>query len=396
MRGILEPRGEDRWRVRAYAGREGGKVRWVSRTVTGGKREAQRALAKLVTELESGKVAAGHPISVGELLDRWLDDIGPHRAAWTMHKYREMAERSVKPALGTVRIDKLSPRQLDGFYARLSGRGLSPATLRRQHALLHAALGRAVKWGLIVANPADRATPPGLKRSAVTVPSAVQVRQLIAGADQEGDTLLATAIALGAVSGARRGELCALRWSDVDWKLGILRVERSLTVIRQQVSEGPTKTHQVRKLAIDDVLAAFLTARFQQQQAYAEQVGVPLCADPYVLSRSADGSEPCLPDGLSHAYERLARRLGLRSHLHELRHFSATTAIAAGSDVRTVANRLGHADPSVTLRVYAHALEARDRELAGVLSNAVLGAVNGRAQLDQAHPPAPAQREGAG
>ena len=74
MRGILEQRGEDSWRVRAYAGRQGGKVRWVSRTVTGGKRDAQRALAKLVTEVESGQVTAGHPVSLGELVDRWLDD----------------------------------------------------------------------------------------------------------------------------------------------------------------------------------------------------------------------------------------------------------------------------------------------------------------------------------
>jgi len=396
LRGILEQRGEDTWRVRAYAGRQDGKIRWVSRTVTGGKRDAQRALAKLVTEVENGQVAAGHPVSLGELLDRWLDDISPHRAVWTMHKYREVADRSVKPAIGSLRLDKLSARQLDDFYKALSKRGLSPASVRRQHALLHAALGRAVKWGMIASNPADRATPPALVRRTVTTPSLADVQRLIAGAEEDGDLVLATAIALGAVTGARRGELCALRWSDVDWELGLLRVARSLTIIRQEMSEGSTKTHQMRQIAVDDVMGAFLVARREQQKGYAKRVGAALCPDPYVLSRSGDGAGPCLPDGLSHGYERLAKRLGIGGHLHELRHFAATTAIAGGADVRTVAGRLGHADASVTLRVYAHALEARDRELAGMLGSAVLGTVNRGTKLDQADPPASSQLESAG
>jgi integrase len=77
------------------------------------------------------------------------------------------------------------------------------------------------------------------------------------------------------------------------------------------------------------------------------------------------------PHGLSHAFARLNQRVGLDYHLHELRHFTATTAIAAGADIRTVAGRLGHADPSVTLRIYAHAVEARDRDVAAILGKAV-------------------------
>jgi integrase len=94
-------------------------------------------------------------------------------------------------------------------------------------------------------------------------------------------------------------------------------------------------------------------------------------ADPFILSPPADGAHPYAPDTLTDYYKRAAKRLGIRAHSHELRHFAATTAIASGADVRTVADRLGHADASVTLRVYAHALEARDRDLAGVLGAAV-------------------------
>jgi hypothetical protein len=92
-----------------------------------------------------------------------------------------------------------------------------------------------------------------------------------------------------------------------------------------------------------------------------------------VLSPSGDGSSPYIPDTLTDYYKRAAKKLGVATHFHELRHFSATTAIAGGADVRTVAGRLGHADPSVTLKVYAHVLEARDRDLAGYLGSTVLG-----------------------
>jgi integrase len=117
--------------------------------------------------------------------------------------------------------------------------------------------------------------------------------------------------------------------------------------------------------------------RRQHQDHYAKEVGVAMVADPFVLSRSGDGSTPCLPDGITGGYSRVANRLGIKSHFHELRHFAATAAIAGGMDVRTVAGRLGHADRSVTLRVYAHAMEQRDRELAGLLGSAVFGARHG-------------------
>jgi integrase len=221
------------------------------------------------------------------------------------------------------------------------------------------------------------------------------VQELIAEAEKT-DTVLAVAIALAAITGARRGELCALRWGDVDWSRRTLAIARSLTVVNRQVSEGPTKTHQRRDIAIDDALGAFLARRRGEQERFSGRVGVELVNDPFVLSRSADGSEPCLPDGLSHQYQRLADRIGLPTHFHELRHFAATTAIAGGADVRTVAGRLGHADPSVTLRVYAHALEARDRELAGFLGSVVLGPVDGSPELHEADPPAPPELESAG
>ncbi len=392
MRGVVEQRGDKRWRVRVFVGREGGRTRWASRTITGTKRQAQVALAKLVTEVETGQVAKSHAGSVADLLDRWLDDIAPTRTAYTMREHRRSVERDIKPAIGAVQLDRLSSRELDQLYRELLGRGLSPASVRRHHSILHAALDRAVNWGMVVSNAADRATPPGSTRSMVSAPSVKEVQRLI-GSTEALDPVLGAAIALGAVTGARRGELCALRWSDVDWDKRMLRIDRSLTVLHRVAKEGRTKTHSRRDISIDGTLAAFLSRRQAEQRRYASQVGTALVDDPYLLSRSADGSVPCLPDGLTAGYSRLAKELDIDGHFHGLRHFAATVAISSGADVLTVSGRLGHADPSVTLRVYGHAVEARDRELAGLLSSTVFGPMYGSEELDQADPPAPAQLE---
>jgi integrase len=138
-------------------------------------------------------------------------------------------------------------------------------------------------------------------------------------------------------------------------------------------SEGATKSHQRRDVALDDALLGLLTKRRADQETYAAVVDTTLVADPFILSPVATGGRPFVPDTLTDYYKRTANQLGIATHFHELRHFAATMAIGAGTDVRTVAGRLGHADASVTLRVYAHALEARDRDMAQVLSSAVLG-----------------------
>jgi hypothetical protein len=223
----------------------------VPRTITGTKRQAQVALAKLVTEVETGQVAKSHAGSVADLPDRSLDDISTTRTAYTMRE--------------------------------------------------------PVKWGMVVSNAADRATPPGTTRSTVSAPSVKEVQRLISSAEAL-DPVPAAAIALGAVTGARRGELCALRWSDVDWDKRPLRIDRSLTVLDRVAKEGRTKTHSRRDISIDEALAAFVSRRQAEQRRYASQVGVALVEDPYLLSRSADGSVPCLPDGLTAGYSRLAQR----------------------------------------------------------------------------------------
>jgi len=348
-----------KWRLRVFVGRDSaGRVRHKNTSFTGSEREAQNELARLVADVERAKVTTGHPGSVSDLLERWLRAIEDERSAYTVKEYRRLVAVNIVPFIGNTRLDKLTGVQLDAFYASMLSpdrkpRPLSGASVRRHHFILHAALGRALKWGLITSNPADRATPPRLERSAVNAPSVEDVQKLIGASEAQGDHVLATAIALGAVTGCRRGELCALRWSDVNWEQSTLRIARSLTVIGAHATEGPTETHRQRDLWVGDALGAVLAKRRADQELYATQVRAALCPDPFVLSRRADGSQPCLPNGLTAAYRRVARSVGQRAQFHELRHFKATTAMAFGAD-QVKSARQDHCSRLALAMTYAH------------------------------------------
>jgi integrase len=283
-----------------------------------------------------------------------------------------MISRNIKPELGDVKLDRLTAQQVDTFYGKLRGRGLSAGSVRRHHALLHAALEQAVRWELLLVNPTDRATQPRGVSSTISTPTDNQVLGLITEAERN-DHSLAAAIVLASITGARRGELAALRWSDIDLSGQSLQITRSLTAIKGEWSEGSTKTRQRRKLSVDDSLTAYLANRRADQEAFAQLVGTALVQDAFVLSPVADGSAPYMPDRLTDNFRNLAKRAGVQAHLHQLRHYSASVAIASGSDVRTVAGRLGHAHASTTLDIYAHVIEARDQQLASLLGRTVLG-----------------------
>ncbi len=369
------------WRLRVYAGRRpNGAPIQISKTVhTGdgrrgsGARPADRALAKMVAEVDSGNRASG-ATTVNQLLDQWLEHcevVG--RSPTTVRKYRLMSDSIVRPELGKIRLTKLTARDLDRLYAKLTAKGNAPATVRRVHALIGAALHQAERWELVDRNVARRAQPPEVRTKRVMAPSVDEVRKLLAEAE-EADSVLAVMLTLAATTGARRGELCALRWSDVDWGLATLTIERSVYETEGGGwAEKDTKTHQERTIGLDEFTLAVLAAHRSRVDALAAELRLEVKPDGFLCSRSPVGSEPILPSVVTHFTSKVAKRAGVATHLHALRHFSATQAIASGFDPVTVGSRLGHADPSITLRVYAHALERRDRELANTLGTVLAG-----------------------
>jgi len=321
----------------------------------------------MVTSVEKGNTSTGSE-TVSDLLDLWLDHCDSlGRSATTMREYRRITERTVRPKLGSKKLNALTAQDLDKLYRELTAKGNKPATVRRVHALIGAALKQAEKWGLVDRNVARLASPPPARTVQVTAPTAGEVQLIIRAAEQVEPTMAAMLI-IAALTGARRGELCALRWTDLDLAAGTLTIARSVyETAGGGWNEKGTKTHQGRRISLDPVVIETLRRHRESVDRLAAQLDVTVREDAFMFSRSPAGAEPMRPDHVTKFMSRVAASVGVNTHLHALRHFAATEAIAAGFDPVTVGGRLGHADPSITLRTYSHVLEQRDRELAASL-----------------------------
>jgi integrase len=377
---VIRKRGA-RWQVRVYLGRDllTGRKRYTTATVNT-RTEAKRLEARLVTEIDQGRHRAAGSKTVGELVERWLEwrqSVKPISPT-TLAGYRGYIDRTILPALGKVPLRRLDAATLDTFYARLrktggqGGRPMAASSVRQVHAILSGALKRAVAWGWISQNPARLAVPPSIEQADVQPPSAEDAARLLRVAQAE-EPELGLFLRLAVVLGARRGELCALRWSDVDLDQGAILVAGSVIAVR---GHGPTakdtKTHAKRRIAVGAATVGLLRAHRVEQAKTALACGANLAPTAYVFSHAADASVPVRPDYMTHRFVKLARRLGVRCRLHDLRHFMVTQLVAGGVDWRTVSGRAGHVDGHMTLGTYAHFQQAQDRQAAELMEHLLI------------------------
>jgi integrase len=199
---------------------------------------------------------------------------------------------------------------------------------------------------------------------------------LAAADDRDAD--FGTMLRVIAATGARRGEVCALRWSDLDTQAGALTIRRSLAAVVGGPIEKDTKTHAARRIALDKATLAALASHRATAVERAAVGGFSFDVNSFMFT-SANGVSPVHPDALTSVFRRLCDKLGLKGvRLHDLRHLHATQLLAAGVPVRTVSGRLGHANAATTLNVYAHFLEASDRDAADVIGGLLDGEVAGK------------------
>lgn len=359
------------WEVRVEAGRDPvtGRRRQISRTVRGGKRDAQKVLNKLASEADTG-THSGTDVTFRELADRWLALTEGDLSVTTARRYRDLLKNHITPALGTVKVHAIRPAQLDALYAGLiTDKGLAPASVRQVHAVIRRAMQQAVRWGWIATNPAANATPPRIPKPDLSPPDVEQVGRLLARANETYPEL-GRFLHLAASTGARRGELCGLRWRDVDRDASAVVIRRAIVEVAGHLTEKDTKTHAARRIALDPGSLAVLDAQraeVEQRAAVAEMTVRP---DAFVFSLEPDASRPWAPGLVTKHFKTVRDAVGLPDvRLHDLRHFAATRLLAAGVPVRTVSGRLGHANAATTLTVYAHFLEASDQAAADIMGD---------------------------
>ena len=246
-------------------------------------------------------------------------------------------------------------------------RPLSAATIRRIHFAISATLTAAVRWEWIKSNPASIAKKPRQPAPQPKPPTVEQAGRIVAAAWEQ-DENWGTLVWLVMVTGIRRAELLALRWSDVDLAAGKLNVRRNYVRLTGRSIEKDTKTHQMRRISLDPATVEVLATHRQRYEDIARQISIEPTDRAFLFSHEPAHDRPYDPSAVTHRYSNMCAKLGIDSHLHALRHYSATELLTAGVDLRTVAGRLGHGGGgATTLRVYAAWVGESDRRAAEIL-----------------------------
>ncbi|MFL6141882.1 MAG: tyrosine-type recombinase/integrase [Labedaea sp.] len=382
--------------MKVYAGIDpvSGKEHYLREVIPAGPnaaKEAEKVRTRLLAEVDQQRNSRTRA-TVNQLLDRYFELL--RLEPTTRESYESLARSHIRPLLGGLSLGKITGEVLDSFYkqlrtcrARCRGRAfiehrtprdhdcdqrckphecipLAASTLRKIHAILTGAGKRGVRWHWLGVNPFDQAEPLPTARPEPKPPTADQAARIASEAFLDVDWGMLVWLAM--VTGARRGELCALAWDRVDFTAKVLTIRSSIAQRGARTWEKTTKTHQQRRITLDDQTAHLLQTYRQHCTRRAGLAELPPTAR--IFSTAPDGSTWLKPDSVSQRYARMCSRLGWDMNVHQLRHYSATELISAGVDVTTVGGRLGHGGGgSTTLRFYSAWVSEVDQRAAGTL-----------------------------
>jgi integrase len=362
MRGHIIKRYEGSYNIVLNLGRDPvtrkRKQQWIS--IKGTKKEAEKKLADLLHQLDTGSFVRSTKITLGEFVKRWLKDYAAaNLAPRTAQGYEAIAETHLLPLLGNIPLVELKPETIQKYYSdkMAGGRhdkkgGLSARTVRHHHMLLHCALRYAVKWGVLNRNPADAVTAPKPQRCEIHAWSEENIQSFLKNA-KETPYYVLFYIALS--TGMRRSELLALRWCDADLLYGQVSVTRSMHYMRkgEMVFRQP-KTEKSRRLIALPPSTCLLLQEYKNRIVDDKIImGTPIKEEDLIFSQPDGG--PLLPNSVSHAWAKLAKRTGLKGmRLHDARHIHASFLLKQGVHPKIVQERLGHSSISITLDTYSH------------------------------------------
>lgn len=364
--------------------------------------------------VKNGLVLEGDKTTLKEFSERWLKEYAEEKLApYTLERYTSQLNDIILPALGHLKLTEIKPAKVNAFYHSLTQDGIrrdgkpggySATTIRKTAAVLSSVLQTAAQWEVIDRNPCDRAKPHGRDTDSgikyLTVEQTIALldyieqpyKYTIHGHKRIDDTgneyqvgsyeetkevplQIRVLLNLAVYTGARKGELLALQWSDIDLEKATVSITKAVSMVngKQFVKEPKTKT-SVRKVSIPTVMIAKLKKLKVQQAEYRMKVGSYWQGENWVFTQ--DNGKLM---SLSTPYQALQRIINRYNEdkpeseklpmipFHGLRHTAATLLVSSGTNVKTVADRLGHADTRMTLNVYSHAVEECDRTAADTL-----------------------------
>ncbi|MCX4302653.1 MAG: site-specific integrase [Clostridia bacterium] len=393
MAGSIEKRGKNSYRLTVSEGFDlNGNPMIHRKTVHGSKKDAKVELAKFVTEVQNGLVVDGKSLRFSEFTEIWKRDYGSKELAPTTYKrYCRMLETRLLPYFGHFYINKIRPTNIMKFYDLLekdtqlvrkkgnngskTKKPLSGKTILEHHRLLRAMLHKAVYWQLIVANPAERVQAPKARKPKRRSYDDEQTKILLENLEKLSieETKYKVAIILTVFTGVRLGELMGLEWQDIDFKNGIISINRSSQYLSDMgvFTKTPKTESSIREIAIPEFIISLLE---EYKLWYEEQKSIygELWTNSDRLFVQADG-KPMHPSSISKWFVKYVSTIGLPViNFHGLRHTNASLLVAQNVDIAVVSARLGHAQISTTLDFYVHPLLSHNRKAGYALENLLL------------------------
>ena len=382
MTGHIRRRGEHSWELKFDAGHDPATGKRVIRyhSFKGTKRDAQIKLTELLKARDDGAYVEPTKVTVAEhvraRVDQWeaSGDISPK----TAERYRELVEHQIVPHLGGKLLQKLKPADLECWHSTLktSGRkggegGVSAKTISHVHQVLKKALGDALKNDLIAKNVAALQRPPKGEGRDVVILTDEQVKAILPAL---AGRAMYTPVVVALFTGLRRGELLALRWSNVDLDAKLIRVREALEETEAGIRVKEPKTRKgLRDVTLPDLVVDVLRRHRQHQLEQRVALGLGRLTDDALVFPRPDGGLQS-PKDFSTAWGHVADRIGVGAvTFHALRHTHASQLVDAGVDIVTISRRLGHASPNVTLGIYSHLFRKSDDKAAQAINAALAG-----------------------
>jgi len=367
--GQIIARGDRRWLIRVYLGRdhETNKRNYHNRTIHGAMREAQAYLTRKLRERDLGRDLEGAKITLNEYLDRWIQTaVKPRVREKTCQDYEGMLQRYIRPNLGERVLASMRPLDLQMAYHQMLERGLSARTIRYTHAVLRSAMRQALQWRLLLENPADGVKVPQQLRNEMRALTVEQARTLLKIALT---TPYGRVLAVALTTGMRPSEYLALKWQDIDWARQTISVVRSIRRLNGRWCFLDTKRARSRRPIR---LQSWIVTLLRELRTDRSEVTSPPEAVDLVF-RTPWG-EPINADSLAKRFKSVLKQARLPIlRLYDLRHTAATIALAVGVSPKVVSEQLGHASTAFTLDTYAHVLPHMQDEAVARIEAALFG-----------------------
>ncbi len=372
MKGTVIRRGKHSWRIKYDLPRDPvtGERRICYVTWKGTKADAEKELRHRLTALDKGVHVDPSKLTIADYLDQWLDDVAPATVApKALERYRGLCRNQIKPHLGASQLQKLRPADIATWLQALGKTGISVRSIRHAHGVLRTALAHAAAIEIVERNVASIIKPPKLVRTEVEILNSEQLADALR--KLEGHSIYPIA-ALAIGTGARRGEIAALRWNDLDLDVAMVRIERSLEQTKEGIRVKAPKTAAGRRsVSLPAFTVVALRDHRRQTLELRLQLGIGVLPGDAPVFGDFNGNWPN-PYSISDRWRDAVKSRKLpKVTFHALRHSHASALIAAGLDVVAVSRRLGHASPALTLSTYSHLFKNSDHQAAQAIDAAL-------------------------